>query len=84
MEVYLCEVLLTELLSDSKISLNRNFVEHMYKYIPEVYSEPCQMSKKGYFAKLVNGFWEMAFNAIFTKSPILDVWQGSDYASVSN
>ena len=56
----------------------------MYKYIPEVYSEPCQMSKKGYFAKLVNGFWEMAFNAIFTKSPILDVWQGSDYASVSN
>ena len=56
----------------------------MYKYIPKVYSEPCQMSKKEYFAKLVNGFWEMAFNAIFTKSPILDVWQGSDYASVSN
>ena len=39
----------------------------------EAYSEPCQTSKMELFKKIVN---------IFAKRSILDVWQGSKYASV--
>ena len=45
-------------------------------YIPETYTEPCQVSKMGYFAKIVNGFQALT---IFYKTLYLDVWQGSKY-----
>ena len=41
-------------------------------YSVEAYSESCQKSK----VKLVQSL------TIFSKSSILDVWQGSEYASV--
>ena len=44
----------------------------------EAYSEPCQTSKVEIFAKIVNGFCQLT---IFSKRSILDVWQGSEYAS---
>ena len=44
----------------------------------EAYSEPCQTSKIEVFAQIVNGFW---FLTIFAKSPILDVWSDSEFAS---
>ena len=44
----------------------------------EAYSEPCQTSKIESFAKIVNGFMPLT---IFAKRSILDVWQGSEYAS---
>ena len=41
----------------------------------ETYSKPCQTSKMGFFAKIVNGF-------LFSqKSSVLDVCQGSEYVS---
>ena len=42
----------------------------------EVYPEPCQTSKLGLFAKIDHN--------CFPKSFILDVWQGSEYASVQS
>ena len=42
----------------------------------EAYSEHCQTSKIEHFAKVVNTV------TFFVKSTILDVWQGSEYASV--
>ena len=45
----------------------------------KAYSEPCQISKTVCFVKIVNDF---KWVTIFTKRPILDVWQGSEYASV--
>ena len=39
----------------------------------EAYLEPCQTSKMERFAKMLT---------IFLKSSILDVWQGSEYASM--
>ena len=45
----------------------------------EVYSEPCQTLKMKFLRKIVNGFYPLN---IFTKNFILDVWQGSDYASL--
>ena len=45
----------------------------------DAYSEPCQTSKIKLLPKIVNGFWPLN---IFTKNFILDVWQGSDYASI--
>ena len=45
----------------------------------EVYSEPCQTFKMDQFPKLVNSWKPLA---ILTKSSILDIWQGSEYASV--
>ena len=41
------------------------------------YSEPSQTSKMELFSKIVNGGKLLA---IFPKSSILDVWQGSEYA----
>ena len=38
----------------------------------EAYSEPCQICKMECFVKIANGF---------AKLSILDVWQGSEYAS---
>ena len=39
------------------------------------HSKPCQTSKMGFFAKIVNGF-------LFSqKSSVLDVCQGSEYVS---
>ena len=45
----------------------------------EAYSEPCQTSKMMLLPKILNGF--LPLNN-FTKIFILDVWQGSDFASV--
>ena len=57
------------------------YSERWQMYSPrQMYSEPCQTSKKELFAKTVNSW--MPLN-IFTKSSILDVWQGSEYASVA-
>ena len=44
----------------------------------KTYLEPRQISKMELFEKLVNGFQLLT---IFIKSSILDVWQGSEYAS---
>ena len=44
----------------------------------EKYSELCQIFKMESFAKIVNGFQSLT---IFAKRYILDVWQGSEYAS---
>ena len=44
----------------------------------EVYSKPCQTSNMERFVKIVNRFWPLT---IFTKQSILDVPQGSEYAS---
>ena len=45
----------------------------------ETYSEPCQISKMEVFAEIGNG-WEPLTS--FTRSSILDVYQGSEYVSV--
>ena len=37
-----------------------------------------QASKMARFAQIVNGFYQLS---IFTKRPILDVWQSSEYVS---
>ena len=42
------------------------------------YSEPYQTSKMECFAKIVNTFQALT---IFAKGSILDIWQGSEYAS---
>ena len=46
--------------------------------ISEVYSKHCQTFKMEIFAKIVNGFQPLTF---FAKSSIVEVWQGSEYAS---
>ena len=45
-----------------------------------MYLEPCQTSKIGCLTKKVNRFKSLT---IFTKQSILEVWQGSGYASGS-
>ena len=45
---------------------------------PETYSEHWQTSKMECFAKIVNSWKLLTF---FVKHAILDVWQGSEYAS---
>ena len=49
-------------------------------FIPmsEACSELCQTTKKERFAKIVNDFQTSTF---FEKNSILDIWQGSEYAS---
>ena len=47
------------------------------RYLPEMYSEPCERSKIELFAKI--GFQSLS---IFAKCSILDVSQGSEYFSV--
>ena len=44
----------------------------------EAYSEPCQTSKMGCFAKIVDGSKPLT---IFAKRSILIVWQGPEHAS---
>ena len=46
-----------------------------------MYSEPCQTPKIELFVKIVSG-WKLL--TIFAKSFILDIWQGSEYASGPN
>ena len=46
--------------------------------MPQVHKENCQISKIKLCAKISNG-WMLV--TIFTKSSILDAWQGSEYAS---
>ena len=46
---------------------------------PEAYSKPCQTSKMECFAKIVNG---SKLKNYFVKHSILDISQGSEYASV--
>ena len=45
------------------------------KHLSEAYVEPYQTSKMKLFAKMVKGFQPLT---IFTKSFILDVWQGPE------
>ena len=47
----------------------------------DAYSEPCQTSKMGHFAEMVND-WKLLRN--FAKRSILDIWQGSEFASAIN
>ena len=47
---------------------------------PEAYSEPGQTSKIECFGKIVNGYLK-AVNHFRIKLSMLDVWQGSEYAS---
>ena len=49
------------------------------KKIIQRHLQPCQTSKMEYFAKIVDGIKLLTF---FVKHSILDIWQGSDYASV--
>ena len=44
----------------------------------ELYSEPCQKSKKEHFVQIISDFQALT---IFTKQLILDVQQGPEYAS---
>ena len=46
--------------------------------ITEAYSEHCQTSRMERFMKIVNGQKPLT---IFAKCSILNVWQGSEYAS---
>ena len=46
---------------------------------PVPYSEPCQSFKMECFAKIVSG---QKLLTLFVKGSTLDVWQGSEYASV--
>ena len=50
----------------------------LYQLHPEAYSEPCQISKMECFSKIVKGCLSLT---IFAKCSILDVWQGSEYAT---
>ena len=64
--------------NNSLIYSFHKFLEKIRKCIPaEAHSEPSQLSKKEYFAKIING-WKLS--TIFAKNSILDVWQGSEYA----
>ena len=59
-----------------------NGLTRMYfRLIAETYSEPIQTSEIGLFAEIVNGSNPLT---IFTKSPIFDVWMGSEYISAFN
>ena len=49
-------------------------------YLTETQSEPSQASKVELFAKIVNCFEPIT---IFAKRSNLDIWLGSEYASVS-
>ena len=51
---------------------------HLIQKNKETYSEPCQTSKMELYVKIVEGGRPLAN---FAKSFILDVWQGSEYAS---
>ena len=44
----------------------------------EAYSKPCQTSKIKLYPKIVNDFYLLT---IFSKRPMLNVYQGSEYAS---
>ena len=50
-----------------------------YWAVVEAYSEPCQTSNMEFFRKIIIDFHSSTGLA---KSSILDVWQGSEYASV--
>ena len=50
-----------------------------FSFTPKAYLEPCQTSKMKPFTKIIKSF---PLLAIFTESCILDVLQGSEYASV--
>ena len=47
--------------------------------MPETYSEPWYTSKMELHVKLVSGFQPLHISA---KSTILDIWHGSEYASI--
>ena len=60
--------------------LLKDYIPGSTYFKTEVYSEPCQTSKMGFFAKITEGSKPLT---ISTKSFILDVWQGSKYNYVS-
>ena len=77
-----------KVLKDSTVAIPRCFskfsvhlsVEHPGTNLaPELaYSDPFQTSEMEIFVEIVNGYLLLT---IFAKSFILDVWQGSEYAS---
>ena len=58
--------------------LLQNIEKHEQNKHLEAYSEPCQTSKMGRFAKIVDG---PKLLTIFAKHSILIVWQGPEHAS---
>ena len=58
--------------------MNEKYIEVLI-FIAEVYSELCQTTKMKRFTKIVINYESLT---IFAKCSILDVWQGSEYASV--
>ena len=62
-----------------KTSQSLRPVTSKLQYRPEVYSEPFQTSKIERFMRTVDGFYPLT---TFEKCSILDIWQGSEYASV--
>ena len=59
---------------------NWNQINFWRQKYPETYSETSQTSKMKLFAKIVNGFQPLT---ILAKSSSLEVWQGSEYASIT-
>ena len=53
----------------------------MLKPVPGANLKPCQTSERNIFAELIDSWKPLN---IFTKMLIIDVWQGSKYASVWN
>ena len=51
------------------------------EYYSEPYSEHCQTSKVELFEKIIEDFESLA---VFDKRSILNVWQGSEYASATD
>ena len=47
----------------------------------KAYSEHCQTSKMERFENIIEGFEPLT---VFAKRSILDVWQGSEYASTAD
>ena len=67
--------------TDQNNSEHGHFLPNYYaEQLLEVYSDSCQISKMKRFAKIINSFKPLT---IFTKHSILDIWQGSEYASDS-
>ena len=50
-------------------------------YLWETYSKPCETDEMELFTKTIKSFQLLT---IFAESTILDIWQDSEYASVSS
>ena len=64
----------------TEIKISRSFdIFYTGVFRTTIMSNNCQTTMMGRFAKIVNNYKPLS---IFAKSSILDVWQGSGYASV--